>query len=210
MYGENPRDGFFRDNVFLHPDLAFEIAFPVGWKTANQRDVVGAVSTEQDAMIQLSVVEGATVDAAADVFFDPRTMRAYPRRATIHGLPAVLGEFAAATQQGNVAGLAAFIGYRGRVFRVVGYGTAGAWPARAASVERAIGSFAELTDTTALGVQPLRVQIVELPGPMSLSEFAAQWPSDIPRERVFLLNQGELATQFPAGALLKRVVRAHS
>ena len=44
VFGENPREGFFRGNAFYHPDLRFQLAFPRGFKTQNQKQAVAGVS----------------------------------------------------------------------------------------------------------------------------------------------------------------------
>ena len=41
MFGTNPREGFFSDKFFHHPDLAFRIPVPAGWKGQNTRAAVG-------------------------------------------------------------------------------------------------------------------------------------------------------------------------
>jgi len=51
-FGPNPREGFFRGQLFLHPDLRFQIRFPDGWKTSNQKRAVLAQSPEQDGLMQ--------------------------------------------------------------------------------------------------------------------------------------------------------------
>ena len=33
VFGENPREGYFKDAQFYHPDLRFRMTFPGGWKT---------------------------------------------------------------------------------------------------------------------------------------------------------------------------------
>jgi predicted Zn-dependent protease len=208
LFGPNPREGYFDGTRFLHPDLAFEITFPSGWKTANQKQAVRALSPEQDAMMEVTLAQG-TPDAAARAFFEGKYVPAPARRTAIHGLPAVVGEFGVTTQQGQqLGGIAAFIDLGGRTFQVLGYGVLQTWNTRGALVDRAAGSFARLTDRAALDVMPQRISIVRLTGAMTLSEFAARWPSDVDREKVALINQAELATLFPAGSLVKRVVRA--
>jgi len=59
VYGQNPRHGFFRGNLFLHPDLRFQLEFPQGWKTANQTQAVLGVSPQQDAIVGLPRWEAA-------------------------------------------------------------------------------------------------------------------------------------------------------
>ena len=68
VYGENPRQGFFRDGLFLHPDLRFRVTFPSGWKTQNMTQAVVAGSPQQDAVAELTIAQGS-VDAAANTFF---------------------------------------------------------------------------------------------------------------------------------------------
>src|SRR5690606_471691 len=55
VFGDNPREGFFRGNEFLHPELAFRFSFPAGWSTSNQKSAVVAVSPNQDAVVQITL-----------------------------------------------------------------------------------------------------------------------------------------------------------
>jgi predicted Zn-dependent protease len=174
VFGPNPREGFFRESLFLHPDLAFQIAFPPGWKTANQRQAVIAMSSQQDAMIQVSVESHGTMEAAASAFFDGRSMPGPPRRTTVHGIPAVIGEFVAQSEQTPVAGIAVFAEHAGRVFRLLGYGVVPTWRERGALVDRSFSTFARVTDSAVLGIQPQRVEIVKLTASMTVAEFSAR------------------------------------
>ncbi len=47
-FGANPRHGYFEDDRFLHPDIAFQLTFPQGWRTQNLPQVVMAGSPAQD------------------------------------------------------------------------------------------------------------------------------------------------------------------
>ena len=49
VFGNNPRKGLFKDEVFLHPDLNFTITFPKGWETTNQATTVGAIHKDRRA-----------------------------------------------------------------------------------------------------------------------------------------------------------------
>src|SRR5512133_922515 len=35
VFGDDPRQGFFKGDTFLHPDLKFQMKFPQGWKAQN-------------------------------------------------------------------------------------------------------------------------------------------------------------------------------
>src|SRR5207248_3162042 len=47
VFGNNPREGYFKDNRFFHPDLRFRVTFPEGWTTCNGKQAVVAVSPQK-------------------------------------------------------------------------------------------------------------------------------------------------------------------
>ena len=52
---ENPAQGVFRGNLFLHPDMGFAIEFPENWITANSPTMVGAIDSTKKAQLFLGV-----------------------------------------------------------------------------------------------------------------------------------------------------------
>ena len=60
-YSENPAQGIFRGQKFLHPDFNFTITFPDGWKTTNTPSLVGAFMENQEAILIISGI-GEAVD----------------------------------------------------------------------------------------------------------------------------------------------------
>jgi predicted Zn-dependent protease len=50
---ENPGSGFFRDQLFLQPDMGFAMAFPAGWETLNTPRFVGAKRPDNRALVIL-------------------------------------------------------------------------------------------------------------------------------------------------------------
>ena len=208
VFGPDPRDGFFDGALFMHPRLRFRLTFPEGWQTQNQRQAVVGVNESQNAIIQLSLASQSTPDAAARAFLSQNGMDgSTPRRTTINGLPAVTTDFQATTQQATLVGSAAFVAHDGNVFQLLGYGTSSAWRSARDEVQRTFGSFGELRDPDALGVEPLRVDIVTLPSAMTLRQFAERYPSEISLEQLALLNQREVGATIGAGTKLKRVVK---
>ena len=68
VYGVNPRQGYFDDQRFNHPEMAFRIDFPRDWKTQNMAQAVLAGSPDQDALIQLDLAQGSPEEAANQFF----------------------------------------------------------------------------------------------------------------------------------------------
>jgi predicted Zn-dependent protease len=207
VYGENPRNGFFRANQFLHPDLRFRLDFPQGWQTRNMSQAVLAGSPQQDALIQLTLATG-TPDQAANAFFGQQGISASQvSRQTINGLSAVTGYFQAQTQQGQLAGFATFITVENRTYQLLAYTPAQLLGRYDAVFRATAGSFARLTDPQALAVQPNRITVVNPAQAMTLTEFNQRHPSRIPIEELALINQlaGPTAT-VPAAYRMKRVI----
>ena len=206
VYGANPREGYFIDARFVHPDLAFEVTFPAGWPHVNQRTVVGAQSAEQDAVVMLTLAEGGTPTEAAQGFFATEGISGTPTGSSINGLAATGGIFTAQTQQGAIQGEIQFIAHGGMVFQVMGYAPADKWSSRRAAVHAALASFRRVADQQLLGVQPWRVDIVRLDRTLTPTEFAQRYPGPVSADDIALINQVDAGGRFMNRNLAKRVV----
>jgi predicted Zn-dependent protease len=208
IYGEDPRQGFFENGTFYHPDMRFQITFPQGWQTQNGADAVVAVSPNQDAALQLSLAGQTPPQQAAQQFLSQQGIQAgNTSTASINGLPAASGYFQAQTQQGAVQGLVTFLSYNNNTFGILGYTTSDKMQQYDGVFRQAIGSFSTLQNQAALNVQPARMELVKVPREMTLEQFNQQYPSTIPIAELALINELQApTTQIPAGRTVKRVV----
>jgi predicted Zn-dependent protease len=209
VFGENPREGFFRENVFLHPELAFRLDFPAGWRTLNTKSAVLGMSTERDTAMQLELAPYGSAAEARTAFLRAEGMQAGQRwDRAVNGLPGAWTEFAVTGEGGTLNGVAGFVEYGGRVYRLLGYGTPAGWQARGATTRAALESFQRVTDRSILDVQPRRLAIVRLPAAMDFQEFLRRYPSTDEPGVVALINGVEPGARLEAGRLMKRVVGA--
>jgi predicted Zn-dependent protease len=58
-FGPNPKQGIFKDTLFIHPDLGFSWIVPPGWETVNKPASVGSYTEKVDAFVILSIVDTA-------------------------------------------------------------------------------------------------------------------------------------------------------
>lgn len=207
VFGDNPRQGFFKGNSFLHPDLQFQLDFPSGWKTANQPQAVVGLSPDQDAQLQLSLAGKAQPIEALQQFLGQEGIKAgRASQATVNGNPAALAPFTATSQDGSTLdGLVGFVAFGGVTYQLLGLTTqsSGAYDR---TFQGFIGSFRRLTDPTALNIKPNRITLVRVPRAMTLAAFNQQYPSTIPVEELALINglkDGESTVE--AGRTVKRV-----
>ncbi|MEJ2503204.1 MAG: M48 family metalloprotease [Gemmatimonadota bacterium] len=211
VYGPDPREGYFRDQRFIHPELAFELTFPDGWRTRNQKQAVLALSPGQDAILQLTLADGSPGQAAQSFLAQQGIEASSPQRRDVNGLPAVVAEFRAQTQEGVLLGAGAWIELGGRTYQLLGYGGQSSWSANAPVVARSIGTFDGVSDPSLLDVEPQRIDIVEIDRPLTIAEFAQRYAGVASVEDLVLLNQADGPDQqYPAGTLLKRVVERGS
>jgi predicted Zn-dependent protease len=207
VYGDDPRQGYFRGTQFLHPDMRFQITFPDGWKTQNTPTAVVAVSPQQDALVQLGLAGKASPEQAANQFLSQQGIqRGRTSNEQINGLPAVSSYFQAQADQGQVEGLVVFVSYRGTTYGILGYTPAGKLGNYDQAFRRTISSFRELNDPQAINVQPARIELVRVDQPMSLQEFNQKYPSTVPLAELAVINglQGP-NDQLRPGQTYKRV-----
>lgn len=207
VYGENPRNGYFRGPLFLHPDLRFRIRFPADWETANFPRAVVARSPAEDAVLQLEIAESTGHAEAARVFFAGEGIRRGRVSAgNVNGHPATIGTFEARGSDSVLQGVVAFIDYDGRTYRVLGYTARGRLGGFEPAFRSTIGSFDRLTDPAALAVQPLRLDLVTVQRPTTLRRMSGTRPLPVELEEVALLNGIGPDETIPAGRSVKWVV----
>jgi predicted Zn-dependent protease len=208
VFGENPREGFFRGNLFVQPELGFQVRFPQGWKTTNQKSAVGAISPREDAVVVVSLSSQSSPQAAAQAFFSQQGIQqGQALNQGGGGTRAVTNTFGVQRGQGgDLRGVASFVEHQGKVYQLLGYTTENNWGAYDNELAQALATFQRVTDPQLLNVTPKRVDVVSLPSAMTLEEFARRYPSTVDLETLAIINQANANTRFDAGADVKRVV----
>jgi predicted Zn-dependent protease len=207
VFGENPRNGFFRDALFLHPDLEFQIEFPSGWRMVNTNQAVFAISPDEDGLIQLSLGQGESLDEAAQSFLGQSGIQPGPTtRQAVNGMPARWATFSATSQNTELRGLVVFIAYNDLIYQVLGYTVASKMSTYDPMFRSSARSFDRLTDPEALGVQPARIDIVRLDRAMTIEQFAQRYSSTADTKTLALINGVDEGATLPSGQYVKRVV----
>jgi len=211
VFGEDPRQGYFKGARFVHPELALDLTFPSGWRTVNQRTIVGAVSPGQDAIVTLEIADDVTspADGVRRFLAQDGVSGGTVREDTNAGVQRARAEFEANTEGGTVRGEVAFIRHRDLTYRMLGYATsAQAWSGHAQGVQAAISSFRPLTDSAILAAQPWRIRIRVLGSSTSLQSYLAQNPSPVSIDALARLNRVSPQEVISSGTRIKWVVGA--
>jgi len=207
IFGDNPREGYFVGNTFYQPELQFSFVFPSGWNTVNQKQAVAAISTNQDAIIQISLSDKTSSEQAAAAFFQQQGISSSNRQQlNINGFASSKGNFSAQTEQGNLYGDATFISYGGKVYQILSYTSQQLWNNYGGTMVSSVNSFNKVTDPNILNVKPHKLKIVKLDSDMTVQQFYQKYPSIVPVEKVALINQVNVGDKFVKGQLVKQIV----
>lgn len=206
VFGEDPRNGYFQQAAFIHPTLKFRFSFPNGWRTMNAADQVVGASSQGDAQISLTFAGNNAPQQLLQQFLSQQgVQRGAVSTSAVNGLPAAVGQFAAQTENGVLAGYVAFLQVDGTTYRLLAITPQQLMQQYDATFRSVVGSFQRLTDPALMNVTPRRVRIVQTPRAMTLTQFNQQYPSQIPIEQLALINARDAGETIPAGTLVKRV-----
>jgi predicted Zn-dependent protease len=210
VYGQDPREGFFRSSTFFHPQLRFRLELPAGWRHRSLAEAVVSTSPDRDAAIQLTVVEQANPAEAAERFLSQSGISATDDRSTdtVNGNSAVSVPFRITTGARNAEGLAAWVAYGGRTYQIVGIAESQAGNGYPKEFGESFRSFAPVTDAQLLDVRPNRINIVRLGRATTFEDFNRRYPSAVDADEIALINRVPgSSSRLPAGWRLKRVTR---
>jgi predicted Zn-dependent protease len=209
MFGDNPREGYFVGSTFYHPDLAFSVQFPDGWKFDNQKASLSALSPNQDAVLVLSLAQGRNPAEAAQKFFTSEGIQLdQPQRGSIGGLPASGGTFVVNRGQGQepLAGEVAFVQDGQQIFQILGYTLSGRYGTYGRFFERTLRSFGKVRDRRYLDVSPKRIELVPVRENLTVAEFDRRWPSTVDLATLAIVNGLGDGETLKAGQTYKRIV----
>lgn len=205
IMGENPREGFTRDGVFYHPDLAFRFSVPSGWTLINERSQVVLVSDNQQAVTIFTVPGAASPAEAVDEIGNLEQITVNSRESVqINGLQAMVINGTMMNEGTAYYIEVTGIAHRGNVYRFLSYTPQSAVETHAAALRQSSQGFQDVTDRSVLDIQPARIRIVRADRSASFSSFL---PSDLPlgldAEDIAIMNQVALDETISSGTLLK-------
>jgi predicted Zn-dependent protease len=162
VVGPDPAEGVFEAERFLHPGLGLTIDFPLGWRTQNRRDAVGAGAPSEDAFIVLEV-QGPREDPlrAAQRFASASEL---PLSEGLHlrigGWDAYRSWSQARSQSGEVTIDLTWIAHRDATLRVTGLAAASRFRVYAESFRATARSVRPLGSAERAGLEVRRLRIM--------------------------------------------------
>lgn len=210
VFGDDPRNGYFDANRFYHPEMAFQMIFPLGWKTANQPSQVIAKNEGTGAAMQLTLVTNSNTNLTPAQYVDSlrikgEVLESSGRSDSFRDYPAWVGTVVAKTESGRSEFIAGWVRIKGGQFlQVLGEAKGGGAPAE--QIFASIRSIAALTDPAKLNVTADRLAVRSSP---RSAPFSTVWESfgalALSVEDGAILNSTRATATMPAGAPVKIV-----
>jgi len=212
VFGDDPREGLVRGNVFVHPDLRFQVAFPDGWTIDNGKtEVVATAPGDQKAAMVLRLVDqpasASLEDAAAEAMRKDGFELLRGDRSTVHGLPAFLGTYEATVEDvGIVRMQAAHVAIDGRLVMVGGMTPRSQYSTQRDTFASSIATFAPIGREDAARIRPNRLGFATVREGETWESIAKRTGGLIKPRALAILNDVAPETPPVAGRRVKVVV----
>jgi len=212
VFGDDPREGLVRGNVFVHPDLRFQVAFPDGWKIDNGKtEVVATAPGDEKAAMVLRLVDKPASASLEDTATEAMRKDGFELlrgdRSTVHGLQAFLGTYEATVEDvGIVRMQAAHVAIDGRVIMVGGMTPRSQYTARRDTFASSISSFAPIGREEAARIRPNRLAFATVREGETWESIAKRTGGLIRARSLAVLNDVAPETPPVAGQRVKVVV----
>lgn len=206
ILGENPREGFTKNNVFYHPDLKFQFPVPSNWITINETSQVVLVQKDQKAVMIIQIASGKTPQAAVEEIGKSEGMVQVSANAiTVNGLNGYQMITSATTQEGAKYGFNIYgISFQNNTYLIAGYSTEADFATYRSQFDNTARGFRQLTDSAILNVKPARIKLVTVDRDTRFADLLPNTiPLDMTREEMAILNQVSLDTIIPRGTRVK-------
>lgn len=207
VYGEDPRQGYFENGYFYHPEMEFQFPVPNGWQTANSPQQVQMAPSDGKAAIILTIPQGSTPEEAANTYIANSQMNVLSKSATrINGFAAVkfIGDQVNQQDNSTIRSLTYMIQYNNLILQFSGLSLAQNYAAYERFFNFTITKFNRCTDQSKLNRQPERVRIATINSNTTVRN--ALLTNKIPNSRLeefAVLNGMQLNDQLKKGTLIK-------
>jgi predicted Zn-dependent protease len=206
VYGKDPRQGFLLGNTYVNPRMQFSVDAPADWAAHHDGSGMLALSPKETALFVLSPAKHETIEEGLESFFDdPTITRGETWKGEVGGVPMQSSSFALGQPPHRIVGLVGYLDLHGRVLAMVAISPEADWEELVPSVGPAFSSFRVITDPALLLIEPMRIRMLELPGPTTLEQLQETNPSVVSMKRLERLNRAKAGDALASGQVVKRV-----
>lgn len=211
VIGENPGKGFFDENWFVHPVLAFVMAFPPDWNGINTDGFVGAQEPNEETFVMLALVAKGT-DPIKGARAASRKLEvdlvAEAKLGSVNGLPAARNQAQITGDGGDVQKLElTWVAHGGLIYQIMAVASLERFEAVEEVMRKSTHSFRALSDDERSQILVTQLQIVEAKQGESIAELAERVESPWSAEAISVVNRIPAGEILQAGEIVKVGIR---
>jgi predicted Zn-dependent protease len=207
VVGVNPGKGFFDENWFVHPELAFVMAVPPDWEAINAAGFVGAKKPDEETFVMLALVargsdplEGAKA-ASRKLEID---VVSNARLGILNGLQAARNQARITSADGEIEILElTWIAHGGLIYQVMGIAALERFEAVEDLMRMSAHSFRPLTNEERANILVVKVDVVEGRQGETIAELAERVGTPWSVESISVVNRKPVGERLRAGELIK-------
>ncbi|MFO0689441.1 MAG: M48 family metalloprotease [Myxococcota bacterium] len=211
VIGDRPETGVFLDELFLHPGLGFQIAFPRGWRVQNTARAVGASTPRGDAVVFLigDLPPGDLVEVAEA--FATKTQKEHGVRVVrrqkvrLGELEAVRYRFEGGRGPYGIVAEVTFFPFAGGTWRLVGLAPQAVADRHFGTILASMRSFGPLTEANRAAIELRRLRVVATRPGEDVAALGRRTECTLDPAGTALLN-GLLGDEIFAGGELMKIV----
>ena len=205
LFGENPREGFVKNSVFCHPELAFRFPVPSQWDLQNTHSMVRMVNARKNAAIVFNITRRESPREAALSFARDSGVTAIDSSSRqVNGFPAhrLLSRIHA--QQGTINLLSCFIQKEGLTYVFHGITSEKLFATYRPIFLTVMNGFSALAEQDKISIRPARIRIRSAPATGNLRDILIKLGvSRYSLAKLAVLNGKNLNDTITAGTLIK-------
>ena len=207
VFGDDPRQGYVKDDIFYHPEMKFQFPVPSGWNITNKPSEVRMAPEKQGSMMIFTSADGSSPSDAALKFATSNNIEVtQTNNITVNDMPGVKTAGELADGETKLAVFSYYIQLEKTIFSFHGLsGVEGADTAAPVFQTTAMG-FNRLNDTERIQVAPEKIEVRTIKGSKTALEALKTFgiPDD-QHEKLVVLNGVELSESLPDGFRIKIV-----
>jgi len=209
VFGNNPRKGVFKEQVFFHPDLNFTITFPEDWETSNQSTTVSAIHKDRQAGVFVGLEDpSASPEQYAKVFeqeiekeHDRKPSRSEAR--TVNGHPGYLISMEDNTGDESMYIHILWLKMDKHLFKLIGIGP----KSFETDLQNTARSFRTLTSAERRAMEVYTIRIVQANKNENLQKFSKRTKNVLKPQITSVMNGIEENVTLNVGQVLKVVTK---
>lgn len=205
IYGDDPRQGYVKDNIFYHPEMKFQFPVPAGWTLLNQPTEVKMSPEKQNSLLIFTLAPGSSPAEAATLFTRNNNVKVVSSgNISINNMSSVktVGEITSKEQ--TVGIVSYFIMTDDRVLAFHGLADPSELNSYDIQFWTSASGFKRITDKTKISVNPQKITVHRVAQKTTLQRALISFGvQEKELNNLAIINGLELSDEINAGARLK-------